>query len=270
MMLLVCIGSIHAADDVQSDLGNDYDEEELDEDLDEFNEDFESEDDLDNSDDENLDEDNLDDENLDDEDNLDDDPVSDYSDFDFLKIKITYYLDRYGNYSGHNWTESEEFLNEYKIYLTNTSNYTLNESSEGYQTYLKIFDSITSTFKDYNLSENETSYLKFMIIFYLNHYGNVSANYTWNESESFANFTLPKNFLWGDVTDIALGLATPIHHFAGYSNSFNPIYNLLTNSTDVNQTSGDNPINVTPETSGDYNIFILVILVIILMILVFL
>lgn len=263
LLLLVCVASINAADDSQITLSDDLDDDfELDEDLD---------DDLDEDDDEGPDDDlddDWEDEDLDDED-LDDINESDYTytDFDYLKLKITYYLDRYGNCSSHNWTESEEFVSEYQIYLADPSNYTLNESSEGYETYLKIFDSITSTFNDYNLTENETAYLKFMVIFYLNHYGNVSANYTWNESESFSNFTLPFDIL-ASATGLAIAPMPAGHDYNRYLNPFNPIYSPLTNSTDINQTSTDNQLIFDAENSWDFNIFML-ILVLFLMIAIF-
>lgn len=249
----MCIGSINAAEDTQITLSDDLDDDfELDEDFD---------DDLDEDDDEGLDD--------EEDEDLDDINESDftYTDFDYLKLKITYYLDKYGNCSSHNWTEGEEFLSEYQIYLADPSNYTLNESSEGYETYLKIFDSITSTFNDYNLTENETAYLKFMVIFYLNHYGNVSANYTWNESESFSNFTLPFDIL-ASVKGLATAPMPAGHDYNRYLNPFKPIYYPLTNSTDINQTSTVDQLIFDSENSWDFNIFML-ILVLFLMIVIF-
>lgn len=280
MLLLVCLGSIYAADNSQVSL-NDNSEDDFD--LDEFDDEEIDESD-DGDDDWDLDDDNDDDDLDDSDDDLDDDfddyedldddidfNESDYiySDFDYLKFKITFYLDRYGNCSDHNWTESEEFLSEYQIYLLNPSNYTLNESSEGYETYLKIYDSVTVTFKDYNLTENETGYLKFMVIFYLNHYGNVSSNHTWNESESFANYTPPLYLLGAIFKDVAMELTSQESAFNVHS-SYYSIYSPLSNSTDVNQTVTDNLVNDVPHDSQDYNIFVVLVLVIILMILIFL
>lgn len=268
LILAVCLGSVYAADDGNDSLTESPDDDfELDEELDDF--DDEGDDDLD---DEDADE---GDDDLDDEDDgeLDEDidvNESDYnySDFDYLKFKITYYLDSYGNCSSHNWTESEEFLNEYQTYLINPSNYTLNESSEGYQTYLKIFDSITSTFKDYNLTENETGYLKFMVIFYLNNYGNVSANYTWNESESFANYT-PPWYLLGDVLKaMAMGKASAITYYFKLNNFK---YHSLNNITDTNSTSIANATAIDSMVHNEeswWNYIIIIVLVVIMLALV--
>lgn len=310
LLLLVCVGSIYASDSSQNVLGetggddfdldedlDDLDDDSLDDDSDLDDDDLDEDDDFDEDDedfDDDLDEDDeeFDDEDEDDEDwdwdedadwqfdedfNESDFNYTDYNftDFEYLKIKITYYLDRYGNCSEYNWTESEKFLNEYQTYILNTTDYRLNESAEGYETYVKIFDSITSTFEDYNLTENETDYLKFMVIYYLNNYGNVSANYTWNESESFANFSLPKYLLGAIYYDIA-GIAgsasatAPFKH-STFMASLDPIYASLTNSTDGNQTSTDNNDNMETPYPPDYSegsilILVLVMIVAILMI----
>lgn len=280
--MLVSVGSIYAADDGHAGLDmtsedDDFDlDDDLDEDLDDdgSDDDFED-DDLDDEDDEfddDLDdEDDGSDDDLDDEDDdFEDDDIDDleddynYSDFDYLKLKVTLYLDKYGNCSDYNWTESEEFLNEYQIYLLNTSEYKLNESAEGYNTYLKIFDSITSTFEDYNLTENETDYLKFMVIFYLNKYGNVSANYTWNESESFANFSIFDYDVLRAMVAGAVAKASysePVKYLALFKD-YNPIYMPLTNSTDVNQTSIENKVEGYAENILDGNIFIFFLMII--------
>jgi hypothetical protein len=245
--------------DVDSDGDDDdWDDEDLGDDDDDWEDDGDD-DDWDDDDDDLYGE-------LDDEDS--------YTDFDFLQFKIINYLDKYGNCSSHNWTDSEEFYSEYQIYLFNMSGYVLNESSEGYKTYLKIFESITSTFGDYNLTENETDYLKFMIIFYLNHYGNVSGNYTWNESESFANYTPPIYLLAatcciakGSASDGADGGADSYLH--SYENPFHDLF--AGNSTDVNQTSAGNQspaVGAAAHNSSEFNIFIflLVILLVVLVI----
>ena len=192
----------------------------------------------------------------------------DWTDYEFLEYKISAYLDQYGNCTDENWTEFEDFVKEYQSYLTDPSSYTLNESAEGYQTYLKIYDSITSTFDEYNLTENETAYLKFLIIYYLNHYGNVSANYTWNESESFANFTPPIYYLC--AMSIAKGFAgSDFDGFAGsdigaYADSYS-LYAPLAFLSDANQTSTDNNADVeVPHSSGDMNIFALVLVIMLL------
>ena len=188
-------------------------------------------------------------------------------------MKIIYYLDSYGNCSAYNWTESEEFLNEYQTYLLNTTEYRLNESTEGYQTYLKIYDSIISTFGDYNLTENETEYLKFMVIFYLNIYGNVSANYTWNESESFSNFSLPKYLLGAIYYDIA-GMTSSASGCASapISSSMeitNPVQAFLTNSTGLNQTSTANNQTTAPVPQySEYNLLVLVLVIVVMMLMI--
>ena len=153
---------------------------------------------------------------------------------------------KYGNNSDLKWIETDDFYNEYQIYLDNPSNYTFNESAEGYETYLKIFDSITSTFCDYNLTENQTDYLKFMIIYYLNHFGNVSANYTWNESDDFRNFT----HFWA-VTDKCVGGVAPFimpnnnEFFATSSAFYEPFINaLLIDGNLYNSTSTENTTNI--------------------------
>lgn len=192
ILLAVSLGSISAADDSNfisddnSDDDFDLDEEIEDNFDDDSDEDLDDDDFEDDSDDEDLDDDSEDDLDEDLDDDSDDD---NYTDFDYLDYKIKSYLRQYGNYSYFNWTESEHFISEYHVFLSNQSNYTLNSSAEGYEIYLKIFDSITSTFGDYNLTENQTDYFKFMIIYYLNFYGNVSANFTWDDNQSFVNFT---------------------------------------------------------------------------------
>ena len=246
MILLMAVGSIHAADNSSSKAIDDSDD------------DFELDDYLDDSDDEDLDDSELDD-YLDD---FDDDWANYFKSYDYLEYKIISYLERYGNCSEDNWTESESFHDEYQIYLTNSSDYTLNESAEGYNTYLKIFDSITSTFGDYNITENETAYLKFLIIYYLNHFGNVSANYTWNESESFENFT-PEIYY---CTAFAMGCASA-HEFSpiGFYDSFKSLNDIaspiLGNSTDTNATANVTSVDA-PGDNGSWwdNILILILI----------
>lgn len=290
LLLLVCVGSIYAADNNQTVLSSLNDDDfDLDEYLDDdsdwddtLDEDLEDDDVDDDSDwDDSLDEDLDDGDDLDEDDDLDlddgdlDEDDEDYNesdynftDFDYLKLKITYYLDKYGNYSTHNWTESEEFINEYQIYILNTTAYKLNESAEGYETYLKIFESVTSTFGEYNLTENETEYLKFMVIFYLNHYGNVSANYTWNESDDFNNFTF-----WFDMCSLVLGSSSMIKPISAdltnyaFENLNNPFITIYTNSTDMNITSNNDSDNIIPsQESTSWDNVIILILVLIFMV----
>ncbi len=261
ILLVVSVGSISAADDsnfVSDD--NSDDDFDLDEEL-EDNLDDESDDDLDDEDfEDDESDDDLDDEDFEDDESDDDlynesdddwdDDLDDgnYTDFDYLDFKIKSYLIQYGNYSYFNWTESEHFMSEYQVFLLNQSNYTLNSSAEGYETYLKIFDSIISTFGDYNLTENETEYLKFMIIYYLNNFGNVSANFTWDENQSFANFTPDWAVLACCLEGCGFsGNATSsiFYNYLPVLGSFSPIFGNVTdsNSTKTNMTHVDLPEN---------------------------
>ncbi len=285
IIILIAVGATYATDDSSSKLIDDSNDDfelddsddgfgDEDDDLDDSDDGYDSDDgfgdeddDLDDSDDGFGDE----DDDLDDsDDDLDDDEdynESDYTDFEFLECEIILYLEKYGNCTDENWTESESFLNEYQIYLADPSNYTLNESAEGYETYLKIFDSITSTFGDYNLSDNETAYLKFLIIYYLNNYGNVSANYTWNESESFSNFTIMPKCLVSALSFFAKGSATQGFGFDRYSNLYGQFYVPLNNSDDVNQTANGNQTAVGNQTvadaqTSDNNVIIAILLLI--------
>ena len=212
-----------------------------------------------------------DDDSEDDEDDEDDDFNDSYSDYDFLEMKILLYLEKYGNVTDENWTESQDFLDEYQVYLNDPSKYTLNETLEGYQTYVKIFDSITSTFGDYNITENETAYLKFLIIYYLNHFGNVSANYTWNESESFENFT-PEIYY---CTAFAMGCASA-HEFSpiGFYDSFKSLNDIaspiLGNSTDTNATANVTSVDAPGDNSSWWDNILILILIAALIVLVIL
>ena len=182
------------------------------------------------------------------------------SDFDFLKYKLTFYLNNYGNTS-LNWMLSQNFTNEYQIFLNNSSNYTLNKSLEAYETYLKIFDSVNSTFKDYNLTENETQYLQFMVIYYLNHFGNVSANYTWNETDEFSSYIPPTYYMTASVFGGAFyfGSASSWSNFAVVSSILNrPVAN------NNNLTSQDND-SFYIEIDFELNWMVVILLIIILL-----
>ncbi len=269
MILLMAVGSIHAADNSSSKAIDDSDD------------DFELDDYLDDSDDEDLDDSELDDylDDFDDED-LDDSELDDYLDdfdddwanyfksYDYLEYKIISYLERYGNCSEDNWTESESFHDEYQIYLANSSDYTLNESAEGYNTYLKIFDSITSTFGDYNLTNNQTMFLKFLIIYYLNNYGNVSANYTWNKSESFENYTPPFDFM-ADAMCCRIAGNAAAGESGYYSEGYAPLSFIQSNNlTDVNQTSHINQTITEAQNSRDLNIFVFILVLVIMILMI--
>ena len=242
ILLIITVGSIYAADNADSSLNvNPDDDFVLNEDMDD---DFDEDDDEDDPD-----EDDSEDEELDDEDDYND---SDVDDFEFLEFNILAYLEKYGNCTDENWTGSEDFLNEYQIYLSDPSNYALNESAEGYETYLKIYNSTVSTFGDYNLTENETAYLKFLIIYYLNHYGNVSANYTWNESDDFGRF-----HLWEFSTALEKGFAlgsiyAPEESYNVVKNQDNMFSPILVTSSDLNRTEeGSNATEMPNSDTKD-------------------
>ena len=233
LILCISIGSISASQDLDCDVA-DFDDELFDDGFD-------------------LDEDDFDDELFDDGFDYysDEDFEWNMSDFDLLTSSITFYLDRYGN-ATENWTSSQEFSDEYQIYLSNPSNYVLNNESNGYETYLKIYDSITSTFDIYNLTENQTDYLKFMIIFYLNHYGNVSENYTWNESDEFFNF----------ISNIA-----HMPFLKGCNSSLPSSNYLIHNVRSINVVNGDNITQKNNMTQFNINLPWFIIFILFLMIL---
>ena len=262
ILLMVAVGAVSAADNSDSTISDSPDDFKLNEDLDDGPNDDSDEGDDDSEDDE-------DDDEFEDDDFNDSD--SDYSDYDYLEMKILLYLEKYGNVTDENWTESQDFLDEYQVYLNDPSKYTLNETLEGYQTYVKIFDSITSTFGDYNITENETAYLKFLIIYYLNHFGNVSANYTWNESESFENFT-PEIYY---CTAFAMGCASA-HEFSpiGFYDSFKSLNDIaspiLGNSTDTNATANVTSVDAPGDNSSWWDNILILILIAALIVLVIL
>ncbi|MBR2665934.1 hypothetical protein [Methanobrevibacter sp.] len=293
ILLMVAVGAVSAADNSDSTISDSPDDFKLNEDLDDGpNDDPEGDDDSeddegdeeddefedDGSDDEGdefEDDDDSEDEEDDEGDEFEDDDFndsdSDYSDYDYLEMKILLYLEKYGNVTDENWIESQDFLDEYQVYLNDPSKYTLNETLEGYQTYVKIFDSITSTFGDYNITENETAYLKFLIIYYLNHFGNVSANYTWNESESFENFT-PEIYY---CTAFAMGCASA-HEFSpiGFYDSFKSLNDIaspiLGNSTDTNATANVTSVDAPGDNSSWWDNILILILIAALIVLVIL
>ena len=295
ILLMVAVGAVSAADNSDSTISDSPDDFKLNEDLDDGPNDDSDEGDDDSEDDEGDEEDDEfeddgsddegdefedDDDSEDEEDDEEDDEFedddfndsdSDYSDYDYLEMRILQYLEKYGNVTDENWTESQDFLDEYQVYLNDPSKYTLNETLEGYQTYVKIFDSITSTFGDYNITENETAYLKFLIIYYLNHFGNVSANYTWNESESFENFT-PEIYY---CTAFAMGCASA-HEFSpiGFYDSFKSLNDIaspiLGNSTDTNATANVTSVDAPGDNSSWWDNILILILIAALIVLVIL
>ena len=277
MLLMVAVGAVSAADNSDSTISDSPDDFELDEDLDDDSddEDDEFEDDDEDDEDDEFEDDDEDDEDDDEEDDdpEDDDLDEDFneSDYDYLEMRILQYLEKYGNVTDENWTESQDFLNEYQVYLNDPSNYTLNETLEGYQTYVKIFDSITSTFGDYNITENETAYLKFLIIYYLNHFGNVSANYTWNESESFEYF-IPKLYY---CTAFAMGSASADDFSAiGFYDSFKSLNGIASpimgNSTDTNATANVTSVDAPGDNGSWWDNILILILIFVLVVLVIL
>ena len=271
ILLMVAVGAVSAADNSDSTISDSPDDFELDEDLDNDPDDGEDDEFEDDDPDDEDDEDDEFEDDDEDDDSENDDLDGDFneSDYDYLEMKIIQYLEKYGNVTDENWTESQDFLNEYQVYLSDPSNYTLNETLEGYQTYVKIFDSITSTFGDYNITENETAYLKFMIIYYLNHFGNVSANYTWNESESFEYF-IPKFYY---CTAFAMGSASADDFSAiGFYDSFKSLNNiaspLLGNSTDTNATANVTNVDAPGDNSFWWDNILILILIVFLVVLV--
>ena len=288
ILLMVAVGAVSAADNSDSTISDSPDDFKLNEDLDDGPNDDPDEGDDDSEDDEGDEEDDGsddegdefedDDDSEDEEDDEEDDEFedddfndsdSDYSYYDYLEMKILLYLEKYGNVTDENWTESQDFLDEYQVYLNDPSKYTLNETLEGYQTYVKIFDSITSTFGDYNITENETAYLKFMIIYYLNHFGNVSANYTWNESESFEKF-IPEIYY---CTAFAMGSASAdVFSPIGFYDSFKSLNDIaspiLGNSTDANATANATSVDAPGDNSSWWDNILILILIVFLVVLV--
>ena len=257
LLLIISVGSIYAADGADSTLNDNQDDNfVLDEDMDDdsdYDDSDNSDDDSDEEDDDSDDDnDDFDDDSYDEDDSDEEYNESENNGFEFLEYKILSYLEKYGNCTDENWTESEDFLNEYQIYLSNPSKYTLNESAEGYQTYLKIYNSIVSTFGDYNLTENETAYLKFLIIYYLNHYGNVSADYTWNESDDFENFN-PKYLLgayyMGCASESASAYNKSHDVFKHLNSLVHPILSVF--SSDLNKTVEESNVTNSNMTYGD-------------------
>ena len=159
-----------------------YDEENED-DIDYDCEDYEDEEDYD-------DEDFEDEEDWEDEEDYDDEDDEDYedyeaNDFDYMKYKIFRYLEKFGSIE-ENWHESEDFNNSYKAYLEDNSSYCLDEANENYETHLKIYNSVLRALEDKNFTEEETNYLKFLLMYFLNNAD--TSNYTWNEEDDFENF----------------------------------------------------------------------------------
>ena len=99
----------------------------------------------------------------------------------------------------------------------------------------------------------------------MNTYGNVSANYTWDENQSFAKY----NPFWNIDACVLRGFASGnatcpsgnYDYFENLNNAFNPI---LGNATDTNSTSyGDsNNIPVPKEESGWLDVILLSLVVI--------
>ena len=119
---MVAVGAVSAADNSDSTISDSPDDFELDEDLnddpdDEDDDEFEDDDPDDDEDDEFEDDDEDDEE---DDDPEDDDLDEDFneSDYDYLEMKILQYLEKYGNVTDENWTESQGFLSEFKSIST--------------------------------------------------------------------------------------------------------------------------------------------------------
>ena len=338
VLLIMCIGSIYAADanvssinihdSIQISSSNDFDDdldlddEDFDDDSDLDDEDFDDDSDWDDFDDDSdLD---LDDEAFDDDSDLDDEDydddsdwddfgwfagnykilykdyvmgaatakfsnhyASDYniSDYEYLEFRIMSYLDNFGNCSDENWTTSDDFLAEYQLYLENPGNYNFNESDENYETYLKIYDSIVSKFEDYNLTQNETDYLKFLVIYYLNNYGNCS-NYTWDESCDFCTYYMTKFLATSCPNEVLSGFASSNadnsnsnfeeSNFIAPFYSGNVAYNVLSDSIDSNSTQLNNSTQLKNSTvtfnmngnGGENNLLMLLFAVLMMIVLI--
>ena len=202
---------------------------------------------------------------------------SDYniSDYEYLEFKILSYLDNFGNSPDENWTTTDDFLAEYQLYLENPSSYTFNESDENYETYLKIYDSIVSKFGDYNLTQNETDYLKFLAIYYLNHYGNCS-NCTWDECKEFYNYYMTKFLATSCPNEVLSGFASSNEGNANTnfeeSNFISPVYagdvayNVLSDSINTNSTQLNNStVTVNMDSNGGENNFIMLLFAVLMM-----
>ena len=103
-----------------------------------------------------------------------------------------------------------------------------------------------------------------MIIHYLNHYGNVSANYTFNESDEFYNYHMPLQYLalsLGGMFSCSASSNGQNHYFNNNNNQF--VFSSNSNET-LNETALEN-IDVEFELSW-WGILILLILVILLVI----
>ncbi len=146
-----------------------------------------------------------------------------------MKYGIISYLEYNGNSSDVDWAESDDFYAQYQIYLANPENYTLNQSSENYEIALKIYNSITSSFEHFNLTDNETAYLKFLIIYYLNNYGGNLSEYD-NYSFEFSHIMLMAGcFNYNESADEFVG-----NNFS----KFNDLNNIKTLIPSVNAESG--------------------------------
>ena len=213
--------------------------------------------------------------------------ASDYniSDYEYLEFRIMSYLDNFGNCSDENWTTSDDFLAEYQLYLENPGNYNFNESDENYETYLKIYDSIVSKFEDYNLTQNETDYLKFLVIYYLNNYGNCS-NYTWDESCDFCTYYMTKFLATSCPNEVLSGFASSNadnsnsnfeeSNFIAPFYSGNVAYNVLSDSIDSNSTQLNNSTQLKNSTvtfnmnsnGGENNLLMLLFAVLMMIVLI--
>ena len=181
--------------------------------------------------------------------------------FESFKVDILTYLDRFGNSSDANWTESDEFNEIYQLYLKDNSSYCINQSNENYDTYMKIYDSIVSTFGYGNLTDNETEYLKVLIMYYLNNYGNC-INDTWNETSGYGHWFAKSLYLGAVYFDLATDCAPDAmaDHVPGsdHGSAANQYMNfnlndfaLLASSDNAvasNSTSTDNMTFIEPQT----------------------
>ena len=253
-----CAGEDISIDELGN--GNEFDEINSYEDFEEDNEldyeddtDYEDEDDMDYDDEDEEDDEDFDDEDYEEDYDEDDEDYEDYEDyedissFDYYNDRILKYLEKFGN-APEDWYMEEDFNKTYKLYLEDSSSYSLDEENENYETHLKIYDSIFSTLERTDLEDNETNYFKFLVMYYLNNYANTT-NYTWDEEDSFEKFL-------GDLdTDMFTSMAFPgagkqaLKHFNSNKkiNPFNHIsYLNIISGANANETDDDNA-NKTSE-----------------------
>ena len=158
---------------------------------------------------------------------------------------------------------------EFKSFDSNNLTEYLNQSDENYEIYSKIYNSITSTFEKYNLTDNETDYLKFYILYYLNHFGNCT-DYEWNESDEFENFRLDYalkcmvlSACYGGSAEGSASAMPIIGSYFIHSTRFSvPLAIVASNVTENNATDVNNSTyEVSSYLSDDYSWIVILVLI---------